>query len=405
MIKFFLRYYMIQNSQMKLDFNNTEVAFRNKSDNDLEKAYWLFKMVANNSLIKIGTPLTNFALKIGLPIQGIIRNTIYKQFCGGESIEDCARAIKELGSGNVTTILDYSVEGEESEASFDETCAEILRTVTEAKTNSLISFCVFKPTGLGRFDLFAKIDAKETLTTAEQAEFAKVHQRIDAICKACYDAKIKVLVDAEHSWIQDTIDDLAREMMEKYNKDAAIVYNTYQLYRSDKLASLKADFAYAQTQNFFLGAKLVRGAYMEIERERASEKGYASPIQLQKKGSDTDYDAAILFCLNNINRIGFMAGTHNEDSSRLLAEEIINRGLSPKNDHIFFAQLLGMSDNLSFNLAAAGFNVAKYMPYGPVKAVMPYLFRRAQENTSVGGQTGRELALIMKEKARRRNNK
>ncbi|WP_085472916.1 proline dehydrogenase family protein [Sphingobacterium psychroaquaticum] len=396
---------MIENSQMKLDFNNTEVAFRNKSDNDLEKAYWLFKMVASNSLIKIGTPLTNFALKIGLPIQGIIRNTIYKQFCGGESIEGCARAITELGAGNVTTILDYSVEGEESEASFDETCAEILRTVAYAKKNSLISFCVFKPTGLGRFDLFAKIDAKETLTAAEQAEFEKVHQRIDQICKACYDAKIKVLVDAEHSWIQDTIDDLAREMMEKYNKEAAIVYNTYQLYRSDKLASLKADFAYAQTQNFYLGAKLVRGAYMEIERQRAGENNYPSPIQPTKQSADADYNEAVTFCLDHVNRIGFMAGTHNEESSRLLAEELVSRGLSPKNDHIFFAQLLGMSDNLSFNLAAAGFNVAKYMPYGPVKAVMPYLFRRAQENTSVGGQTGRELGLIMREKERRRKVK
>jgi len=396
---------MSQNSQMKLDFNNTEIEFRNKSDKDLEKAYWLFKMVASNSLIKIGTPLTNFALNIGLPIQGIIRNTIYKQFCGGESIEGCAQAIQDLGKGQVTTILDYSVEGEESEASFDETCAEILRTVAYAKANPLISFCVFKPTGLGRFDLFAKVDAKQTLTEAEQAEFAKVYDRVDRICKACHEASIKVLVDAEHSWIQDTIDDLARDMMEKYNKEAAIVYNTYQLYRSDKLASLKADFAYAQTQNFYLGAKIVRGAYMEIERQRAAEKGYASPIQPNKPASDTDYNEAVSFCLDHVNRIGFMAGTHNEESSRLLAEELLKRNISPKNDHIYFAQLLGMSENLSFNLAAAGFNVAKYMPYGPVKAVMPYLFRRAQENTSVGGQTSRELGLIIKEKTRRKNAK
>lgn len=389
------------NSSVKLDFNNTEIAFRNKSNKDLEKAYWLFKMVSSNALIKVGTPITNLALNIGLPIQGIIRNTIYKQFCGGESIEGCAKAILELGSGNVTTILDYSVEGEENENSFDATCAEILRTVDYAKKNSLISFCVFKPTGLGRFDLFAKIDAKEDLSDTEKVEYDKVYHRIDSICGACHAAGIKVLVDAEHSWIQDTIDDLAREMMEKYNKDRVIVYNTYQLYRHDKLASLKADFAYAQTQDFYLGAKLVRGAYMEIERERAAEQNYQDPIQPNKPASDTDYNDALLFCLDHINRIGLMAGTHNEESSRLLANEIDRRGLSPKNDHIFFAQLLGMSDNLSFNLGAAGFNVAKYMPYGPVKSVMPYLFRRAQENTSVGGQTGRELGLIMKEKKRR----
>src|SRR5690606_21675499 len=258
---------MPQNHEIGLDFNNTEIAFRNKSDKALDKAYWLFKMVASNSLIKIGTPLTNFALNIGLPIQGIIRNTIYKQFCGGESIEGCAHAIAELGSGNVTTILDYSVEGEESEESFDQTCAEILRTVEYAQKNPLISFCVFKPTGLGRFDLFAKIDAKQPLTDEEKQEFDRVYKRADSICKACHDAQIKVLIDAEHSWIQDTIDDLARDMMEKYNKERVIVYNTYQLYRHDKLASLKADFAYAQTQNFYLGAKIVRGAYMEIERE------------------------------------------------------------------------------------------------------------------------------------------
>ncbi|HLT87056.1 MAG TPA: proline dehydrogenase family protein [Sphingobacterium sp.] len=390
------------NNLVKLDFNNTEIAFRNKSDKDLEKAYWLFKMVSSDTLIKIGTPLTNFALKTGLPIKGIIRNTIYKQFCGGESIEECVQAIAELGRAKVTTILDYSVEGKEAEGSFDDNCTEILRTVAYAHGNKHTSFCVFKPSGLGRFDLLAKIDAKEPLSPEEKAEFDRLYNRIDRICKACFDADTRVLIDAEHSWVQDTIDDIAREMMEKYNKERVIVYNTYQLYRHDKLASLQADFAYAQTQNFYLGAKIVRGAYMEIERERAAEKGYPSPIQPDKETCDKDYNQAIRFCLDHINRIGLMAGTHNEESSRLLAEEMMARGISPVNDHIFFSQLLGMSDNLSFNLAEAGFNVAKYMPYGPVNAVMPYLFRRAQENTSVGGQTSRELSLIMKEKARRK---
>ncbi|GAA4138282.1 proline dehydrogenase family protein [Sphingobacterium kyonggiense] len=389
-------------SPLKLDFNNTEIAFKGKSDKDLNKAYWLFKMVASNALIKIGTPITNFSLNIGLPIQGIIRNTIYRQFCGGESIEDCSRAIAELGHGNVTTILDYSVEGEESEESFDATCNEILRTVESAKQNSLISFCVFKPTGLGRFDLLAKIDAKQALSAEEQAEYQRLWNRCDQICKACHAAGIRVLIDAEHSWIQDTIDDIAREMMEKYNQEKPIVYNTYQLYRADKLASLKADFAYAKTQNFHLGAKIVRGAYMEIERERAKENGYPSPIQPNKKASDTDYNDAIYFILDNIDQIGLMAGTHNEESCRILAEEMERRNIPHNLPNVFFAQLLGMSDNLSFNLGAAGYNVAKYMPYGPVKAVMPYLFRRAQENTSVGGQTGRELSLIMKELKRRK---
>ena len=388
-----------------LNFENTEIAFRNKSDRDLERAYWLFKMVASSTLIKIGTPITNFSLNIGLPIQGIIRNTIYKQFCGGETIQGCSHAIAELGKGNVTTILDYSVEGEESEESFDACCNEVLATVEFAKTNKNISFCVFKPTGVGRFDLLAKIDAKEILTDTEKQEYARLLDRCDRICKACNEAGIRVLIDAEHSWIQDTIDDIAREMMEKYNKQQAIVYNTYQLYRHDKLASLKADFAYAEKQGFLIGAKIVRGAYMEIERERAAEKGYQSPIQPNKAASDTDYNKGILFCLDNIEKIGLMAGTHNDQSCLLLAGELDKRGIAHNHPHVFFAQLLGMSDNLSFNLGAANYNVAKYMPYGPVKAVMPYLFRRAQENTSAAGQTGRELSLIIKEKERRKSLK
>lgn len=391
--------------QTELNFDNTEIAFRNKSNKDLERAYWLFKMVASRTLIKIGTPVTNLSLNLGLPIQGLIRNTIYKQFCGGETIEGCANAIAELGKGNVTTILDYSVEGEDSEESFDACCQEVLDSVAYAKTNKLISFCVFKPTGVGRFDLLAKVDAKETLTEEEKQEFTRLLKRCDAICKACFDANIPVLVDAEHSWIQDTIDDIAREMMERYNQEKPVVYNTYQLYRHDKLASLKADLAYAETKGFYLGAKIVRGAYMEIERERAQENGYKSPIQSNKGTSDTDYNAAIHFCLDHIDRIGFMAGTHNDASSLLLANEMDKRGIPHNHAHVFFAQLLGMSDNLSFNLGAAGYNVAKYMPYGPVKAVMPYLFRRAQENSSAAGQTGRELSLIIKEKERRKSLK
>lgn len=392
----------IQQSSTTLNFDNTEIAFSNKTDKDLDRAYWLFKMVASSALIKIGTPITNFSLNIGLPIQGLIRSTIYKQFCGGETIQGCTKAIQDLGKGNVTTILDYSVEGEESEESFDSCCQEVLSTVAFARTNQLISFCVFKPTGVGRFDLLAKVDAKEKLTSEETAEFARFKDRCDRICKACFDADIRVLIDAEHSWIQDTIDDVARDMMEKYNKQKPIVYNTYQLYRHDKLASMKADFAYAQVQGFYLGAKIVRGAYMEIERERAQEKGYPSPIQPNKSASDNDYNEAIMFSMDNIDRIGLMAGTHNDASCMLLASEMDRRNIPHNHPHVYFAQLLGMSDNLSFNLGASNYNVAKYMPYGPVKAVMPYLFRRAQENTSAAGQTGRELSLIIKEKQRRK---
>jgi len=389
----------------ELSFENTEIAFRGKSDGDINKAYWLFKLLSSNFLTRIGRPITEFALNVGLPIKGIIRSTIFNHFCGGETINGCVPAINRLANQQVGTILDYSVEGDDLENPLDETCDEILRTIAYAKTNANISFSVFKPSGLGRFELFEKINAKVPLSADEQLEYERIRRRFERICQTCYDSGVNVLIDAEHSWIQDVIDDLAREMMQRFNREAPIVYNTYQLYRHDKLASLQADYYLAETDGFFLGAKLVRGAYMEIERERAQENGYPSPIQPNKEATDRDYDLAIQFCLDHIDRIGLMAGTHNEISSKLLVDEMNLRQLPHDHPHIHFAQLLGMSDNLSFNLAAAGYRVAKYMPYGPVKAVMPYLFRRAQENTSVAGQTGRELSLIAREKKRRKTKR
>lgn len=386
-----------------LSFNNTEIAFRSKSNADLNRAYWLFKIIANKFLVQIGPPITNTALKIGLPVKGIIRKTIFKHFCGGENIDDCKTSIYTLSSQKVGTILDYSIEGEDSEAVFDSTYKEILRTVDYASQHrNEIPFAVFKPTGLGRFELFEKIDAGKKLNEEETQEFEHVRARFDGICKLSHEKDVQVLIDAEHSWIQNVLDDLVREMMQKYNKEKTIVFHTYQLYRHDKLASLKADYYLAETEGFYLGAKLVRGAYMEIERERAAEKGYPSPIQPDKEATDRDYNDAMLFCLEHLDRISFMAGTHNEKSSRILAEAMHKKNIAPNHDHVSFAQLLGMSDHISFNLAAHGYNAAKYMPYGPVKSVMPYLFRRAQENTSVAGQTGRELSLIQQEKARRR---
>lgn len=396
---------VVTENKQKLSFDNTEIAFKSKTDADLKQAYWLFKLIASNTLVKIGSPLTNFALKIGLPIKGIIKKTIFHHFCGGETIQDCEQAIESLAEYNVHTILDYSVEEEATEAAFDATCQEILSTIARAKDDPRIPSSVFKPSGLSRVELIEKINNKEDLSPSEEQEFERVKQRIDLICRTCYENDQLVLIDAEFSWTQDVFDDIAREMMQKYNHERAIVYNTYQLYRHDKLASLKADFYYAETAGFYLGAKLVRGAYMEIERERAEEKGYPSPIQPDKAASDRDFDAAILFCLDHLDRIGFMAGTHNEASSQLLAEEMNKRAIQNSHSNIYFAQLLGMSDHLSFNLSAAGYNVAKYMPYGPIVSVMPYLMRRAQENTSVAGQTSRELSLITKEIERRKENR
>lgn len=385
-----------------LSFNNTEVAFSGKSNNDLNRSYWLFKMVSNSTFVNLGKSLTTFAIKTHLPIKALIKATIFKQFCGGETIEECDKAIKELAKFKIGTILDYSVEGKESENDFDACKTETIHTIEEAKTNFNIPFCVFKVTGLARFDLLEKVSAKENLTSEEQMEYGRVQLRVSSICKAAYDAGVPIFIDAEESWIQEAIDNLANQMMVLYNTEKAIVYNTYQLYRKDRLTYLRLSFEKAKENNYFLGAKLVRGAYMEKERARAAEKNYPSPIQDSKENSDRDYDAAVEFCIENIDRIAICAGTHNENSSMKLAELMKTKNINPGNKNIYFSQLLGMSDHISFNLANEGYNVAKYVPYGPVREVLPYLIRRAQENTSVKGQTGRELSLIIKEKERRK---
>ncbi|MCY1522894.1 Proline dehydrogenase [compost metagenome] len=385
----------------KINFDNTEIAFRHQSNAALRQAYWLFKVISSNFLTRVGPPITNFLLKIGFPVKGLIKATIFKHFCGGETIQECDHTIEQLHRGKVGTILDYSVEGEEEEEVFDFTCEEIIRTIYRADGDPRIPITVFKVTGIGRFGLLEKLDAKQALTAAEQQEFESVKIRCEKICRAAFEKQVPIMIDAEESWIQDTIDALAMEMMGKYNKEKLIVYNTYQMYRHDKLAGLKADFRIAKEKGFILGVKMVRGAYMEKERKRAEERGYPSPIQPDKASSDRDYDDSLRFCVDHIDQIGFVCGTHNEVSSRLLTELIDKNKISHAHPHVYFAQLLGMSDNLSFNLSDAGYNVAKYVPYGPVKAVMPYLFRRAQENTSVAGQTGRELGLIEKEMTRR----
>jgi proline dehydrogenase len=388
-----------------LSFENTEIAFRHSSNSDLKRAYWLFRVINVNFLVKLGPPITNFAIKIGLPVKGLIKATIFKHFCGGETIAECDKTIKNLYAGGVGTILDYSIEGEDEELVFDNTRDEIIRTIERAAVDKAVPITVFKITGVGRFSLLEKLDEKAQLSIMEQEEWEKVQARVMAICQKAHATGIPVMIDAEESWIQETIDMLALDMMHLYNAEKAIVYNTYQLYRHDKLASIKNDHAIAVKGEFILGAKLVRGAYMEKERKRAEEKGYPSPIQPDKQSADKDYDAALDFCTDHIDTLAFVAGTHNEESCRVLAELLNKKNIDHKNPHVYFSQLLGMSDNLSFNLAHAQYNVAKYVPYGPIKAVLPYLFRRAQENTAIAGQMSRELSLIVKELKRRKLSK
>jgi proline dehydrogenase len=385
-----------------LSFDNTEIAFKHQSNSEIKRSFWLFKLISNNFLVKIGPFFTKAALAIKLPIYGLIKATIFKQFCGGETIAECTETINKLAKEGVGTILDYSIEGEEEESVFDQTAQEIIFTIQKAvELPQAIPFCVFKVTGVARFALLQKLNAKEELEDFEILEWQKAKNRIEAICKAAFEYQKKVMIDAEESWIQDIIDELGLEMMRLFNKENAIVFNTYQLYRHDKLADLISDTTVAELEGFFLGTKLVRGAYMEKERKRALEMGYASPIQSDKESTDRDYDLAVAFCLDHINQISFVAGTHNQHSCLLLTEKMESLQIPHQQKQVYFSQLLGMSDNLSFNLSNAGYNVAKYVPYGPVKAVLPYLFRRAEENTAIAGQMGRELSLISKEIKRR----
>ena len=385
-----------------VSFDNTEKAFISKSDADLTRSYRLFKIIGNPTFVKLGGLLTPLALKLHLPIKGIIRNTIYKQFVGGETIEDCNKTIAELARYNIGTILDYSVEGKENEADFDACCRETIETIHRAKGDAHIPFCVFKVTGLARFALLGKVSAREALSAEEKQEWERVKARVSKICTEAHDNDKPLFFDAEESWIQQAIDELCNENMERFNKRRAIVYNTYQLYRHDRLAYLEKSIAHARQHAYHIGAKLVRGAYMEKERKRAREKGYPSPIQADKTGSDRDYDRALELCVKNLDVVALCAGTHNEKSSLHLVSLMKTFGVASHDPRVYFSQLLGMSDHISYNLSLAQYNVAKYVPYGPVKEVLPYLLRRAMENTSVKGQTGRELSLIIKEKRRRR---
>jgi proline dehydrogenase len=388
-----------------LSFDNTKIAFKQKSDKELKKSYWLFQLIANNTLVKVGPALLKIALFVRLPITGIIKNTIFKQFCGGESIDNCSQTINGLHKFKIGTILDYSVEGKNDEDDFTRVYNEAIATIKSAKNNEKIPFTVFKISGLARFELLEKWDLNESkFSEIEKIEFQSVKDRLNSLCDLGKQLDVKIFIDAEESWIQDSIDFLVTQLMNTFNKEKVLIYNTLQMYRWDRLQYLYDCHKQAIKNNYSLGFKIVRGAYMEKERERAQKLNYPSPIQKDKASTDKDYNLALEYCINNIESIAICAGTHNEDSSLLLSELMTKNNIENKNPHIYFSQLLGMSDHISFNLSDLGYNVAKYVPYGPVKDVIPYLIRRAQENTSISGQTSRELSLIIKEINRRKSN-
>ncbi|MBS1744108.1 MAG: proline dehydrogenase family protein [Bacteroidetes bacterium] len=410
---------MINDPINSISFDNTEYAFAYKSTDELKKAHFLFSSMGNPFVLNMGLSLMPAAIKLHIPFtKTIIRKTIFSQFVGGETLEQTAKVANKLEKYNVQVILDYGVEGgSDGEKGFDHATEEFIKVINYAATQRNIPFMSIKVTGIVRFGLLEKMDAAmhnsegslinrynkvlNELTDAEKSEWQRVVKRIEKICEVAIIKKTGVLIDAEETWIQDPVDALTILMMDKYNKQNAVVYNTIQLYRHDRLAFLKDSFAAADERDFILGAKLVRGAYMDKERKRATDLGYPSPIQPDKEASDRDYNAAVEFCIDHINRIALIVASHNEYSNLLTTELLDKKGLPHNHPHVHFSQLYGMSDNITFNLAKNGCSVSKYLPFGPIKDVIPYLMRRAQENSSVSGQTGRELGLIKKELQRR----
>ncbi len=386
----------------KLSFDNTEIAFAYKKTNELKKAAFLFSFINSNLITSLGTRLTPIAFKFGLPIKGLVRATIFSQFCGGETLEECSATTKKLFDFGVETILDYGVEAKETDEEFEKTARQIEDAIAFAAYNRNVPFVSIKVTGIAPFALLEKLQAQSELTSDEKRAWNKVKDRMHSVCRCAHDASIGLMIDAEETWIQDPVDELAREMMLAFNKEQAIVYNTVQLYRTDRLAFLRKSFEEACKGNFIHGIKLVRGAYMEKERRRANQNKYQAPIQPDKHATDRDYNSAVEFCMEHIDRISFCIASHNEYSNLFGAELAAKQGIEPGHPHLHFSQLYGMSDNITFNLANAGYHTSKYVPYGPVHDVVPYLMRRAQENTSVGGMSSRELNLIRKELKRRK---
>jgi len=388
----------------RISFDNTEVAFADKTASELRRALWLFRFIGNTSLVKFSAPFVTTAFKTGLPVKRLVRNTVFRHFCGGENISDCEPAINKLWKSRIGTILDYSVEGQQMESDFDSTCNEILSTIEMASGNEALPFSVFKMTGIARVALLEKVNSLIKLSQAEENEFTRVKKRVEKICILSHEKYVPVFFDAEESWIQNVMDALAHEMMQRFNKEKAIVFNTVQLYRTDRLNYLSRMIEDARTKGYMGAFKLVRGAYHEQEAERAIANDYEIPIFGKKYETDNAFNQALEICMDNIDAVALCSGTHNEKSCELLVELMQKKNIPVNDKRIWFAQLYGMSDHISYNLSKAGYNVAKYVPYGKVEAVLPYLIRRAQENKSVAGQSSRELSLIMTELKRRRSS-
>jgi proline dehydrogenase len=389
----------------EITFDDTGKAFNSKSNKELKEAYFLFRLINNPLMVKAGKMLTPIMLAMRLPIKTILKNTVFKQFCGGESIDECNKVLENLDKAGIGSILDYSIEGKNREEDFNKTRDEILRIISLAAKNPAIPYTSVKLTGIMKGSILEKLSAKKTLKGDEKELHKRAIERLDQICHFAWENKVPIYIDAEESWIQDCVDELCEDMMKKYNSEKAIVSTTLQMYRHDRIYYLNNLIGKARSEKFFLGIKLVRGAYWEKENLRAMEQGYNSPVHITKKNTDSDFNKAVSLCIDNIDIVSLCAGTHNEKSTHFLLKKMKEKGISPGNTNVYFSQLYGMSDHISFNLASAGYNVTKYLPYGPVQSVVPYLIRRAEENTAIAGQMGRELQLLINEIKRRKKNK
>ncbi len=385
-----------------LDLDNTEVAFAYKSDAQLKKAAWLFGLMNHHWLVGIGSKVGLAAIRLRLPfVESVVKNTIFDQFCGGTTLLECQPTIEQLDAFNVLTILDYGAEAKETEEDFNHTMKETMRAIDFAAGSSAVPVVSTKITGMARFSLLESVQQGEPFTKATRQEYKSVLKRLDAVCNHASTKGVGVFFDAEESWIQDSIDHLVTVMMRRYNRSKVVAYNTFQLYRKDRLQYLFDSYNQAKRGGYLLGAKLVRGAYLEKERDRAADLGYTSPINETKEETDDMYNTALRFCVDHFEDLASCNASHNAESIRLQAQLIAERDIKKDHPHLNFCQLYGMSDHLTFNLAAAGFNVAKYVPYGAVREVVPYLIRRAQENSSVQGDMGREYQLVHRELKRR----
>lgn len=384
-----------------IDLNNTKNGFAGYTDSELRKSLLLFRMIANPNLARFGPKIASLSLKLGFPVRSLIKDSLFGQFCGGETLEECLPKIEKLGANGVGTILDFATEAVTDEEGFDRVFEHVAETVELAGKNPHVPFAVFKPTGLGDSRILTKVDAGETLNPKENRAYERFLERCHDLCKLASERKVKILIDAEESWFQDTVDEMATNMMQAFNQSEFVVYNTLQMYRHDRFDYLKRLAVHARKEGFRLGFKLVRGAYLEKETDYAEENGLPNPMQSSKQATDNDFNLASEYCLDHIDEIAFCAGTHNDVSIEKIVSRMQSLKIAPDDTRVYFAQLYGMSDNLSFNLSRSGYLACKYLPFGKLEELLPYLARRAQENSSLKGQTGRELAMIQEELKRR----